>query len=123
MKRRVLSVLVELDGDAAFEGLLARIDQKYVPGAVSTAAARFPARAMRLLAEAGSPLLRAHVLGHRTLVDEVLPELGPVAAARVREVAASVADVDYAPLSAVPPVLASPPWQNRAKVATIVVPA
>ncbi|MFC4065948.1 DUF4132 domain-containing protein [Actinoplanes subglobosus] len=113
--QRILSVVAELDGDAAFEGLLARLDQRYVPAAVIDAAARFPARAMRLFAEAGSPMLRAHVLAHLGLVDEVLPDLGPEAAARVRELADGAAAVTYAPAASIPPILASPPWQHRAR--------
>ena len=120
-QKRMLSVLVELDDDAVFEALLARLDKKYVPAAVLDTAARFPARAMRLLAEAGSPMLRAHVLAHPGLVDEVLPSLGPAAADRVRGLASAAATVSYAPLSAVPPVLASPPWRHRAKPAKPVV--
>ncbi|WP_051799355.1 DUF4132 domain-containing protein [Catenuloplanes japonicus] len=112
-QRRLLSILVELDGDHVFAELLARIDRKYVSAAVLDAAARFPARAMRLFAEAGSPLLRTHVAAHPGLVDEVLPALGPAAADRVRELVAIAASVVYAPDDAVPPVLASPPWQHR----------
>jgi hypothetical protein len=115
VQQRILSVLVELDGDEALTGLLARLDRKYVPGAVLDAAARFPARAMRLFAEADVPLLRAHVPAHLDLVDEVLPALGAAAADRVRELAAAAAAVSYAPLASVPPVLSSPPWQHRAK--------
>ncbi|WP_433731524.1 DUF4132 domain-containing protein [Actinoplanes sp. CA-051413] len=114
-QQRMLSVLTDMDDDTVFSELLARLDRKYVPAAVLEAAARFPARAMRLFAEAGSPMLRAHVLGHLNLVDEVLPSLGPAAAERVRGVAAAAAAVSYAPLAAVPPVLAGPPWLNRAK--------
>ncbi|WP_433796088.1 DUF4132 domain-containing protein [Actinoplanes sp. CA-252034] len=115
VQQRILAVLVELDGDEVITELLARLDRKYVPGAVLDAAARFPARAMRLFAEAGSPLLRAHVLAHPDLVDEVVPSLSAEAAERVRELAAAAAAIEYAPISAVPPVLASPPWLGRAK--------
>ncbi|GAA4965350.1 DUF4132 domain-containing protein [Actinoplanes utahensis] len=114
-QQRLLSVLAELDDDAVFEALLARLDRRYVPGAVLDAAARFPARAMRLFAETGSPMLRAHLVAHPDLVEEVLPTLGPDAAGRVRELASAAAAVTYAPLSAVPPVLASPPWLHRIK--------
>ncbi|MEU8615778.1 molybdate metabolism regulator, partial [Actinoplanes sp. NPDC048791] len=120
-QQRMLSVLTDMDDDAVFAELLARLDRKYVPAAVLDAAARFPARAMRLFAEAGSPMLRAHVLGHLDLVDEVLPSLGPAAAERVRAVAAAAAAVSYAPIAAVPPVLSSPPWLHRAKPAKPVV--
>lgn len=114
-QKRLLSVLVELDDDAVVKALLDRLDKKHVPAAVLDTAARFPARAMRLFAEAGAPLLRAHVLAHPGLVAEVLPALGPEAAERVRGLASAAAAVSYAPLSAVPPVLASPPWRHRAK--------
>ncbi|MEU4163984.1 DUF4132 domain-containing protein [Actinoplanes sp. NPDC026670] len=119
--QRILSVLAELDGDEVITALLARLDRKHVPGALLDAAARFPARAMRLFAEAGTPLLRAHVLSHLDLVDEVLPSLTPAAAERVRDLAAAAAAVTYAPVGAVPPVLTSPPWLTRAKPAKPVV--
>ncbi|MEU8233359.1 hypothetical protein AB0C12_27585 [Actinoplanes sp. NPDC048967] len=51
-QQRMLSVLTDMDDDAVFAELLARIDRKYVPAAVLEAAARFPARAMRMFAEA-----------------------------------------------------------------------
>ncbi|MEU8656470.1 DUF4132 domain-containing protein [Actinoplanes philippinensis] len=121
VQQRILAVLVELDGDEVITELLARLDRKYVPGAVLDAAARFPARAMRLFAEAGSPLLRAHVLRHLDLVGEVLPSLSAEAAGRVRELADAAAAVRYASASAVPPVLARPPWVGRAKPAKPIV--
>ncbi|BEL06829.1 hypothetical protein Q0Z83_050200 [Actinoplanes sichuanensis] len=121
IQQRILSVVAELDGDAAFAALLDRLDRRYVQAAVLDAAARFPARAMRLFAEADTPLLRAHVPAHLDLVDEVRPRLTPAAAERVRELADAAAAVTYAPAEAVPPVLASPPWQHRVKAAKPVV--
>ncbi|WP_307798066.1 DUF4132 domain-containing protein [Actinoplanes flavus] len=113
---RLLSTLAALPGDDAMRGLLARSDRRNVKAALLKSVERFPARAIRILAEAGDEMLRVHVINHLGLVDQVLPLLGPEAADRVRAAAARN-DVATAPASAVPPVLADPPWQNRRKAA------
>ncbi|SDS36315.1 DUF4132 domain-containing protein [Actinoplanes derwentensis] len=113
----ILAMLAALPGDDAMRGLLARSGSRGVRSALRESAERFPARAMRLLAEANDELLRVHVVKHLDLVDQVLPLLSPAAAGRVRAVVEASADVVTAPPSAVPPVLAEPPWQNRKKAA------
>jgi hypothetical protein len=117
-ERWLLSVLAALPGDDVIRGLLARSGKSDVRAALHEAIRHFPARAMRILAEeAATDLLRPHVLLHLDLAGRVMPELSAEAAARVRAV------VDYAngttavPLSAVPPVLAEPPWQGRRRPA------
>lgn len=127
-QRRLLSVLSALPGDDVLTGLIERIDAKYVTPAVLEAAERYPLRAMRLLAEAGAKrsvadLLRGHVVAHPGLVETVLPTLSADAAARVSSLAVAAASVTVAPAEAVPAILLSPPWANRAKpVKPVVVP-
>ncbi|MEV4636666.1 DUF4132 domain-containing protein [Actinoplanes sp. NPDC049548] len=125
-RRRLLSVLEQLPGDEVMQGLIDRVDQKYVAPALLDAAERFPVRAMRLLAGSASKrtvadLLRAHVQAHPGLVDRVLPRLGPEAAKRVEAIVADASSLRVAPLSAVPSMLADPPWQRRGKAAKPVV--
>ncbi|SDT74951.1 DUF4132 domain-containing protein [Actinoplanes derwentensis] len=113
--RRLLSALVLLPGDEVTSGLIDRIDAKYVVPALLEHADRFPARSLRLLAEAAgkravADLLRGHLVKHADLIDQVLPRLGPEAADRVGKLVADAGAVAPAPLAMVPPVLASPPW-------------
>ncbi|MBO4270987.1 DUF4132 domain-containing protein [Microbispora triticiradicis] len=112
-RRRLLGVLAELPGDAAMRALLDRIEHKYAESAFLRAAARFPRRAMRMLATSGGKvqdtLLRAHVLAHPGLVADVLASVGDEAAGRINKIAAAAA-VPAAPLEALPEVLVSPPW-------------
>ncbi|MEU0567192.1 DUF4132 domain-containing protein [Nonomuraea sp. NPDC005983] len=115
-ERRLLGVLAELPTDAAMQALLDRIDRKYTQPAFLRAAARFPRRAMRMLATSGGKvvdlLLRAHVLAHPDLVAEVLASVGDAAAERINRIAtaATAATVASAPPEALPEVLVSPPW-------------
>jgi hypothetical protein len=113
----LLSVLAALPGDDAMRGLLARSGQRGVRMALMEAAERFPARAIRVLAEEGDDLLRVHVVKHLDLVGRVMPLLSPEAAGRVRAVVEAWDETVAAPASAVPRVLADPPWQNRRKAA------
>ncbi|GAA1757614.1 DUF4132 domain-containing protein [Nonomuraea bangladeshensis] len=112
-ERRLLDVLADLPGDAAMQAILDRIDARHAQAAFLHAAARFPRRAMRLLAAAQGKavdgLLRAHVLAHRDLVPEVVPALGEAAAQRIGKIASAPA-VAVAPPEALPEVLVSPPW-------------
>ncbi|RGA03189.1 WGR domain-containing protein, partial [Microbispora triticiradicis] len=116
-RRRLLSVLAELPSDAAMRALLDRIDHKHAEPAFLRAAARFPRRAMRMLAASGGTsggkvpdtLLRAHVLAHPGLVDEVLASVDATAAGRINKITAAPS-VPVAPLDALPEVLVSPPW-------------
>ncbi len=111
--QRLLAVLAAMPDDEVMRGLLARSGRRIVRTALLAAAERFPARALRILAEAGDDLLRAHVVKHAGLVGRVLPLLSPAAAARVRAITAAWDDVVLAPLTALPPVLADPPWRHR----------
>ncbi|HWS37024.1 MAG TPA: WGR domain-containing protein, partial [Actinoplanes sp.] len=125
-ERWLLSVLATLPSDEVMTGLVDRITSRNVKPALLEAAARFPARAMRILAEeAGKPavaeLLRTHVLGNLGLVDRVRTALSPEAAVRVDAIVTAVAAVVTAPVSALPAVLADPPWQRRARAAKPVV--
>ncbi|GIE82828.1 hypothetical protein Aph02nite_87780 [Actinoplanes philippinensis] len=125
-QRRLLSALAALPGDEATRGLIGRIGVKYVKPALLDNAERYPARALRLLAEAaGDPavadLFRGHLLKHRALAESVLPRLGAEAAERVGRLLAEAAAVATAPLSAVPPVLADPPWRHLPEPAAPVV--
>ncbi|MEV6984166.1 DUF4132 domain-containing protein [Sphaerisporangium sp. NPDC051017] len=112
-QRRLLGVLAELPTDAAMQALLDRIEQKYTQPALLRAAARFPRRAMRMLATSGGKvadlLLRAHLLAHPNLVAEVLVSVDDAAAERINKIA-NAATVATAPLEALPEVLVSPPW-------------
>ncbi|MFI6992612.1 DUF4132 domain-containing protein [Nonomuraea wenchangensis] len=112
-ERRLLDVLADLPGDAAMQAILDRIDTRYAQPAFLHAAARFPRRAMRLLAashgKAADGLLRVHVATHPDLVPEVLPALGEAAAQRIGRIA-SAPPVAVAPTEALPEVLVSPPW-------------
>ncbi|GAA2206631.1 hypothetical protein GCM10009850_020890 [Nonomuraea monospora] len=117
-ERRLLSMLAELPGDEAMRTLLDRIDEKYAQPAFMSAAARYPRRAMRLLAAStGKPadlLLRAHVLAHPDLVPEVVANVGEAAAERIRKIADAL-PVAAAPPEALPQVLVSPPWTRSRK--------
>ncbi|MFI0484949.1 DUF4132 domain-containing protein [Actinomadura sp. 9N215] len=59
--------------DEAFQALMA--DDEHARPALRTAMERFPKRALRLLAEAESPLLNEHVTAHAELIVAVLPDL------------------------------------------------
>nr|GID81377.1 hypothetical protein Ade03nite_03010 [Actinoplanes derwentensis] len=120
VERWLLSVLATLPGDEVMRGLVERITVRNVRPALLDAATRFPSRAMRILAEHGgeravAELLHTHVLGHLDLVEQVRPGLSPAAAARIEAIVSAAATVVAAPVSALPGVLAEPPWQRRAK--------
>ncbi|GII02798.1 DUF4132 domain-containing protein [Planobispora takensis] len=115
-RQRLLTVIVELPTDEAMRALIDRIEHKHVQPALLRAAARFPRRAMRMLAASGGKvageLLRAHVLAHLDLVDEVPAEVGDAAAQRISAISAA-ATAATAPPEALPEVLVSPPWTRR----------
>ncbi|MEU4155909.1 DUF4132 domain-containing protein [Actinoplanes sp. NPDC026670] len=125
-RKRLLSVLAVLPGDEVTAGLIERADAKYVTPALVAHGDRFPARTLRLLAgitgrRGAAVLLRAHVLKHRDLAEQIGPRLAPEPAARVREILDDAAAVSPAPMSAVPPALADPPWKPRTQRAKPVV--
>ncbi|GAA2454242.1 hypothetical protein GCM10010191_86380 [Actinomadura vinacea] len=106
-----LDVLAMLPSDAAFRSLLDRLDQEGAEAALVTAMARFPRRAMRVLAEPGSSraarLLAAHVRARPALAADGLP-------AEVRAVVEADARVPEAPAGDLPRALADPPWARPA---------
>ncbi|XVU22606.1 DUF4132 domain-containing protein [Actinoplanes sp. CA-054009] len=122
-KRRMLSVLAVLPGDDVMLGLIERADRKQVAPFVLEAAGRYPRRGLRLLAESGrhDDLLRAHLLNHPGLFEELRAELSAAAVARVESITTEAASVVTAPPEAVPSVLADPPWERRVKAAKPVV--
>ncbi|MEU4158685.1 DUF4132 domain-containing protein [Actinoplanes sp. NPDC026670] len=116
-ERWLFSVVAAIPRDDAMTWLLTRAaDSRTATAALLEAAGRFPGRALRILAENdAADLLRVHVVQHIDLVAEVIPQLSPAAADRVRAIVDSLATVVTAPPSAIPPVLADPPWQSRKK--------
>jgi hypothetical protein len=116
-RKRLLSVLAVLPGDEITGGLIERADVKHVTPALMAHADRFPARTLRLLAEAGGKrgaagLLRAHLLKHAGLADLVRPRLSTAAADRVHGILTEASAVTPAPPSAIPPALADPSWKR-----------
>ncbi|WP_062433933.1 DUF4132 domain-containing protein [Herbidospora daliensis] len=123
-QRLLLAMLAELPTDEAMRALIERADRTFVQPALLSAAARYPRRAMRLLAEGGGKvvdeLLKAHVRARPDLVAEVLADLTGPAAERVAAVeAAPIAPA--APPGALPDVLVVPPWSRDRTVRTPVV--
>ncbi|MFF0739923.1 WGR and DUF4132 domain-containing protein [Streptomyces sp. NPDC004111] len=123
--RLIAKALAEFPTDEAFSALLRRADDKYVGPALQEAAARWPVRALRLMAaeslrtgSARAPiaqrLLRGQVLAHRALVEAVLPSLPEDVAAVVRPLVEATAALPDAPADALPEVLVSPPWLRPA---------
>jgi predicted DNA-binding WGR domain protein len=110
-RKLALEVLAALPTDEAFLMLLNRVRERYVRPALLAAMAAFPVRAARLLAPraAGDAdarhLLRVHLLAHPGLA------LPPATAALVAE--AAPVTVPDAPATALPRVLAEPPWTHR----------
>ncbi|MEU8660473.1 DUF4132 domain-containing protein [Actinoplanes philippinensis] len=118
VERWLFSVVATVPGDDVMAGLLSRSDSRPAKAALLQAMERFPARAMRILAEQdAADLLRVHVVEHLDLVGEVIPLLSPQAAARIRAIVEAWDDVVTAPPSSVPPVLAEPPWRSRTRAA------
>lgn len=126
----LLGALAVLPGDEAFRALLDRVGQARVRPVLQEAAARFPARALRLLAsaaadaspESAAELLAAHVRAHPEVVETVLPRLPERARAAVETVrAAEAARVPDAAPADLPPLLVTPPWTRPRKAAGPVV--
>ncbi|MFI6784698.1 hypothetical protein [Micromonospora sp. NPDC050276] len=123
-RRRVYSALAVTPTDEAFQTLLNRTGEASAKAALTAAAQRYPARALRLLATAATTtevtstaaitdLLAAHVATHPAVVERVAPEL-PEAARQVIGAVASTGDgVPDAPDELVPAVLLSPPWAGK----------
>ncbi|GAB3260770.1 DUF4132 domain-containing protein [Kineosporia babensis] len=125
-RRRILSVIAQMPAEAAIQALADRVSEKFVLPALLEASERFPALALKVLAAAGSrgqlaELLTAHVRTNRELAQHELAALPSEAASRVRAVLQDAVALDEAPAQALPPLLVTPPWVNRAKVAKPVV--
>ncbi|MFI6762289.1 DUF4132 domain-containing protein [Micromonospora sp. NPDC050417] len=121
-KQALSSLVALLPADEAFQALLDRIDRSHVlPAALHEAAAAYPRRAVRLMAQSGSRtvdgMLRLHLARHRELVDELLPTLPALAADRIRAIDAEAAAMTDAPTAKLPAVLVSPPWSGKSSVA------
>ncbi|WP_063746719.1 DUF4132 domain-containing protein [Catenuloplanes japonicus] len=122
--RRLVTAISVLPTDEAYTALLDRAAAKHVLPALREATDRFPRRALRMLARSGArvtdDLLRIQVTRLPALAQELLPELPPAAASRVRAILADTDAVD-APVSRLPAVLVSPPWSKRKRAAKPVV--
>lgn len=124
--KSMAAALAELPSDEAFGFLVDRLDNKHVRASVATAARRFPARALRMLAKtslgSGSPaamagqLLVTHVAAHRDLALALLPTLPEELAALVAPLAHQEGRVAEVSGDALPPLLTSPPWTRKRTV-------
>ena len=125
-RRDTFAMLAQMPGDEAFELLATRLEEKYVPGVMLEAMARFPVRALRLLAKAANSgtksapvartLLAGHVRAHARLVEGVLPGLPEQDAKLISTLAQATVGRPDAAVDALPPLLVAPPWTRpRAK--------
>jgi hypothetical protein len=122
-RRAMLRFLAVLPTDTAFGLLVARLGQKHVSPAVAEAMSRFPARAVRLLAEAATGrskqadaagfLLRGHVHTHPDLAAAVAGQLPEEQRVVVEQAMTGKDRLPEAPLSSLPRVLADPPWTKK----------
>ncbi|MEV4000813.1 DUF4132 domain-containing protein [Actinomadura sp. NPDC049753] len=127
VRKDVPEMLSVLPSDAAFQGLVDRVDpadnssRKIVRPALLDAMRRFPVRALWLMAPAasGSPqlaaLLAEHVQANRDLVAEALPGLAPEVRAIITPLLDGGDVLPDAPPDALPPLLVDPPWTRPAK--------
>ncbi|WP_377266877.1 DUF4132 domain-containing protein [Peterkaempfera sp. SMS 1(5)a] len=121
--RSISMAVAHFPTDAAFGLLLARMDNKHIRPALQEAMQRCPARALRLLAEAGlkdgknapaaRQLLNTHVTLNSTLLPQLLSQLDAKAAELVRSLDGARERVAEASPQALPPLLASPPWTRK----------
>ncbi|WP_395106762.1 DUF4132 domain-containing protein [Actinomadura sp. SCN-SB] len=129
-RQRILDLLSVLPTDEAFQALLDRLDQKHVRPALPAMANRFPVRATRMLATAAAELqakgdaksadhlkdlLAGHLLSHPDAADAARPGLTEEGRAVVAAVLAATVRVPEAPVEALPPLLAEPPWTRPRK--------
>ncbi|WP_131741298.1 DUF4132 domain-containing protein [Actinomadura roseirufa] len=120
-KELFLETIAILPSDEAFQVLVDRIDDRDTRVALAAAAARFPVRAVRLLAQASSrhaasphaaALLEEHVRIAGETVTAALPGLPDDVRAAVESILAASVRVPDASADAVPAVLAEPPWER-----------
>ncbi|MDP9797640.1 hypothetical protein J2S43_006152 [Catenuloplanes nepalensis] len=108
-RRTVFAAVAVIPTDDAYRALLDRRADRVVRPALHDATARFPRRALRLLAEAGADdLLRGHVARNPGLAAAVLPELTQTAAGLIRAALAETGTDRDAPADRVPAVLGGP---------------
>jgi predicted DNA-binding WGR domain protein len=123
--KAMAAALSELPSDAAFRHLIDRMENKHVRTAAVAAARRFPARAVRLLAEAARGtddkattarrMLHAQVAAHRETALSVLPDLPAELAEIVAPLAHQEGRVDDAAPESLPELLTAPPWTRPRK--------
>ncbi|MGV9364037.1 DUF4132 domain-containing protein [Amycolatopsis sp. NPDC003731] len=122
-RKALLRFLAVLPTDTAFGLLVARLGQKHVSPVVAGAMGRFPARAVRLLAEAATGrsktadaagfLLRSQVRAHPDIAARVAGQLPAEQRAVVEKTMAGGDRLSEVPRSALPRVLVDPPWTTK----------
>ncbi|MEJ3652151.1 DUF4132 domain-containing protein [Actinomycetes bacterium KLBMP 9759] len=129
--RSALDAFATVDSGECFTFLLEQATAGLGDAALTSAGRLFPARAMRLLAEAvarGSGddrlalRLRVLVLAHPERVADVLPGLPQRASALVEGMRNRGPHLPDAPVEALPRVLADPPWLRSRRAKPVVVP-
>ncbi|GAB2584957.1 hypothetical protein GCM10027168_17180 [Streptomyces capparidis] len=128
---QIIDALAAFPTDEALGLLLARLDQRGFHTGAITAMGRFPARALRLLAQAATGtsrragfarrLLRDHVLARPELAGELAPGLPGEARRRVEAAPEDTTWAPVAPADALPGLLVEPPWTRRRQAAKPVV--
>ncbi|MES9539829.1 DUF4132 domain-containing protein [Actinomadura sp. NPDC000600] len=122
----LLDVLARLPLDEAFQVLVEQARYFYGPPALISASRTFPRRALRLLPPAArrpevEEVLRAHLLTHPELAEEMLPGLPEESRATVEALRGSAVRVPEAPADALPQLLVDPPWTRpRTKAKPVV---
>jgi predicted DNA-binding WGR domain protein len=122
-KRRLAAMVGEIPTDTAFGLLLDRLAEKHVLPVVLEAMARFPRRAMRMLAMAASGsgpqataarnLLRDHAVSNPGLAEEVRHDLAGPAGEALAGLLSPAGRSPEAPADHIPSILVTPPWTNR----------
>ncbi|MEW2359437.1 DUF4132 domain-containing protein [Spirillospora sp. NPDC029432] len=120
-RKRLLKVIGLLPCDGAFRLLLDRAgDDQHAERALNEAMTRFPARALRLLAEAGAGAagrLAGHVRAHPERAAALLPDLPAASRTAVEAVIAADPRVPEAGPEELPALLVRPPWTRGRKAA------
>lgn len=122
--RAANSVLRHIPHDEAFHLFLDRLDRPFFPAAAQEAAALYPRRALRLLADAvlrddakapiARVLLQRHVRTHRELAASMLPTLDEQSSALISELLSTDGGRPEAAVESLPALLVSPPWAREA---------
>ncbi|MBR7837901.1 DUF4132 domain-containing protein [Actinospica durhamensis] len=122
-KRAAAEFLAQIPGDAAFRLLMDHVEDGLAGPSVREASARFPRRALRLLAEAAAgqgehaqqaafaaDLLQHHVRAHGELARAEAPNLPEDIRVLLEGALRQSAAKPEAPLESLPALLVSPPW-------------